>query len=108
MNLQFRRACAVLALLAATVPQWCPAKGPTVQVSISGPGIGLPIHTSDPAAIAPSAWGGEFALASSGAVVARTCTCPAGSIAGIPTTCSRSSAAMKACGSTPSRAGHKR
>ena len=36
------------------------AKGITVQLSISGPGFDVPIHTSDPQAISASVWGGRF------------------------------------------------
>jgi hypothetical protein len=62
-----RSACCLAFLLVAVAPL-CIAKGITVQVSISGPGIRLPIHSSDPALIAANAWGGNFADAKAGAV----------------------------------------
>jgi len=54
--------------LASLAPMPGNAKGATVQVSISGPGMQAPIHTTDPAAIAPNAWGGNFALLDAGPV----------------------------------------
>ena len=43
------------------------AKGPTVQLSIAGPGLTLPIHSSDPALLA-NLWVGNFAEWDSGHV----------------------------------------
>lgn len=56
-------------ILAALSSSVCLAKGKTIQVSISGPGIARPIHTSDRAVIAPSPWGGDFAQFKAGPVV---------------------------------------
>ena len=36
------------------------AKGTTVELSITGPGLSTPIHTSDASAINVSVWGGNF------------------------------------------------
>ena len=44
------------------------AKGGTVQLSITGPDLGVPIHTSDEDAIGVSVWGGDFANWDAGAV----------------------------------------
>lgn len=61
-------AIVALSLVAVVASPIGLAKGPTVQLSISGPGIELPIHTTDPAAIAPNVWGGDFAQVESGTV----------------------------------------
>ena len=52
----------VIVLLAALVSVSSAfAKGPTVQISIAGPDLSAPIHTTDPVAIAASVWGGGYA-----------------------------------------------
>jgi hypothetical protein len=58
----------VILLVAMTTAESASAKGPTVELSITGPGLNAPIHTSDPDAIDASVWGGNFADWGAGSV----------------------------------------
>ena len=57
-----------LALVATGVSSLCLAKGPTVMISVAGPGLALPVHSTGEVATSPSVWGAEFALVDLGAV----------------------------------------
>jgi len=59
-----------LILLAAIIPYTVAAKAPTAQITITGPQLETPLHTSDPTIIAAQVWMGNFADWSSGPVAA--------------------------------------
>ena len=44
------------------------AKGPTVQLTITGPGIEVPIHSDDDSVTSASVWGGNFVDSDSGPI----------------------------------------
>ena len=46
--------------IALLLPVSAMAKARTVQLSITGPGLSEPIHTTAPSAISASVWGGNF------------------------------------------------
>ncbi len=50
----------VILLASMVVASTTFAKGPTVQLSITGPGLSKPVHTSDADAIAVGVWSGDF------------------------------------------------
>ena len=52
------------------------AKLPTVEVTLSGPMLSAPLHTQNPAVIAPNVWMGNFALLNEGAVPAPPAVAP--------------------------------
>ena len=56
-----RSGCLFLVVLLAIPFESALAKLETAKLSISGPGIFRSVETREPAAIAPSVWGGQFA-----------------------------------------------
>lgn len=50
----------VALLVTLTMAVTVDAKGPTVRLTIVGPGLSHPIEITDPAAIVQNVWGGEF------------------------------------------------
>lgn len=62
----FRQIVSFVALMTLTAAAF--GKGQTVSLSITGPSLTTPIHTTDEAAIDVSVWGGQFADWEAGAV----------------------------------------
>ena len=55
MRKEFKKVA--LALLVIGVSPLCLAKGPTVSISIAGPGLSVPVHSTDDVATSPNVWG---------------------------------------------------
>jgi hypothetical protein len=66
MNIRFISLCLIAAAFLAASPGF--AKGTTVELTIAGPGLEAPIHTTDPVAISAMVWGTNFFQVDAGPV----------------------------------------
>ncbi|MEO1245067.1 MAG: hypothetical protein AAFX56_05205 [Pseudomonadota bacterium] len=58
MNLRKLTACILSIVVLSAVPAH--AEGPTVQLTISGPGLDAPLHTSEESVLSANVWSGNY------------------------------------------------